>query len=59
MDPEPYFKENEPYQHTKITHDPTNWGLSAILDLGVITNIGRPILQSPGFLRFALFVARH
>ncbi|XP_042876938.1 uncharacterized protein LOC122256373 [Penaeus japonicus] len=40
VDPEPYFKDDIPYQHTKITHDPTDWGLSATLDLGVITNIG-------------------
>lgn len=54
VDPEPYFKEDEPFQHTKITHNPTDWGLSAILDLGVITNVGTSTSCS---LRLASYVA--
>ncbi|XP_042229759.1 uncharacterized protein LOC121871477 [Homarus americanus] len=40
LDKDPYFKEDLPYQHVTIIHDSVTWGLEAVLDLGVVRNLG-------------------
>ncbi|XP_068218814.1 LOW QUALITY PROTEIN: uncharacterized protein [Palaemon carinicauda] len=40
VDPEPYGKDKDPLQVTKIIHDATNWGAGVDIDFGTLRNMG-------------------
>ncbi|XP_066973920.1 uncharacterized protein [Macrobrachium rosenbergii] len=46
VDPEPYGKDVDPLQTTKIIHNPANWGLSVDIDFGTLRNVGQGTIFS-------------